>query len=54
MGKFIAIAIGSAVIFYICMVLWGRKQIRKSGPVPICLKCSFLNSNKDESWHLKN
>jgi hypothetical protein len=54
MTKFIAIAALSASVFYLCLMLWGRKQIRKAGPVPSALKCSFLDSNKDESWHLKN
>jgi len=53
MSKFILIALLSAAVFYLLLLWWGSRQAKKCGDIPIALKASFMNSNKDESWHLR-
>jgi hypothetical protein len=54
MSKFILIATLSAALFYLLLLWWGARQVKKCGEIPMALKTSFMNSNKDESWHLEN
>jgi hypothetical protein len=52
MTIYILIALGSAVVFWLALAWWGKKQANACD-IPIALKASFWETNRDKSWRLK-
>ena len=53
MTTYVLIAVASIAVFYVALILWGKRQVKKCGDIPVALKASFAESNEDKSWRLR-